>query len=116
MNRTIGVALSVNLAIVAAAPLLLTTPALGQNSGRDARSVPPIDGGRAPARIGNVYDHRQHQPTQAQEEALGIAPTSPSNKRLVEREVEELLREIDRLDKQSGQREHGVSDRSTNRH
>jgi hypothetical protein len=116
MNRTIGVALSVNLAIVAATPFLLTTPALAQNSGRDARSVAPIDGGRAPARIGNVYDHRQHQPTQAQEAALGIAPTSPSNRRRVEQEVEELLRETDRLDKEAEQLERGLSDSSTNRH
>jgi hypothetical protein len=116
MSRTIGVALSVNLAIAAAAPLLLTTPALAQNSDRDARSVAPIDGGRTPARRGNVYDHRQHQPTQAQEEALGIAPTSPSNRRRVEREVEEFLRETDRLDKEAEHLERGLSDGSTNRH
>jgi len=56
-------------------------------------------------REGNTYDHRDHQPTQAEinaaQQAAGkLPPPSPSTAE-VEKEVHDLLKQADTLDKQS---------------
>ena len=78
-------------------------PALAQSN--------PTPGGAAapPAREGNIYDHKDHQPTEAEvraaERAAGTESPSSGTKRQVEDEVDELLQQTDRLDKQSEQQE-----------
>jgi len=88
--------------------LLLASNAPAQTAVTNGGSRPQ-DGDQLPARIGNVYDHQDHQPTQAEEAAAGIAPPSSSTKREVEKEVEELLQQTDRLDKQADELEQNAT-------
>jgi hypothetical protein len=89
--------------IAIAVVLTAASPALAQ-------SDPPSGGGTAPpTREGNIYDHRDHQPTEAEvraaERAGGTASPSSDTKRQVEDEVRQLLQQTDRLDKQSEQQD-----------
>jgi len=83
--------------IAIALVLAASSPALAQNY--------PTSGGVAapPAREGNIYDHKDHQPTEA--DVAGTASPSPGAKRQVEDEVKALLQQTDRLDKQSEQQD-----------
>jgi hypothetical protein len=87
---------------VAAAILLLTSNAFAQSAG----PLSPGDGAQAPARAGNIYDHHDHQPTAADDAAAGIAE-SPETTQQVQKEVDQLLRQTDRLDREDGQTERG---------
>jgi hypothetical protein len=75
--------------IAAAMVLVASAPALAQSDNSD-RAAPP--------RAGNIYDHKAPQPT-----ASDVRPAaSPAgNRQQVEKEVQELLRQTDKLDKQS---------------
>ena len=61
-----------------------------------------------PAREGNIYDHKDHQPTQADidraQAAAGVHSPAPAPDSNVEKDVEELLRQTDALDKQTEER------------
>ena len=72
----------------------------------------PVDGvesrgstGNVATREGNTYDHRDHQPTEAEisaaEQAAGKLPPSSPSTTEVEKEVHDLLKQADTLDKQS---------------
>jgi hypothetical protein len=96
------------LAAVAGLVLMTASPVLAQ-------SLPaPITGaempGGAPAREGNIYDHRDHQPREAEvgaaEADAGIGQPSASTAD-VEKEVEDLLKEGERLDRQSEEQDQG---------
>jgi len=80
--------------------LAASSPALAQ-------SDPTSGGGAAPpAREGNIYDHRDHQPTEADvERATGTESPSSGANRQVEDEVKALLQQTDKLDKQSEQQD-----------
>ena len=58
-----------------------------------------------PLREGNIYGHRDHQATSAEEAAAGIAPLSADAKRKVQQGVLRLLQQTDKLD--------GISDAQT---
>jgi hypothetical protein len=73
--------------------LLLTSAAVAQSADTSIN--------QASLSEGNVYHYRDHQPTQAGDAALGVAPPSAAARQRVEKEVEELLRQSRRLDKQS---------------
>jgi hypothetical protein len=60
-----------------------TNPSPGQSS-TDPQS---------PAREGNVFDNRSHQPTQGELQSRGIAPPSASSRQQVDKEVQELLKQ-----------------------
>ena len=90
--------------IVAALLLAASLPALAQSDQAPAATAPP------PARVANIYDHKDHQPTESDAGALERAA---GNKRQVEKEVQELLRQTDRLDKQSEEQELGSLPRPT---
>jgi hypothetical protein len=87
------------LAAVAALVLAASSPALAQSApAPDAGAMPP-------AREGNIYDHRDHQPTQAEidraEAAAGIGAPSRESQKQVEKEVRALEKRTDELDKAS---------------
>jgi len=96
------------LAFAAAFLFMTAATALAQNAGT-------VDGGAVPPRNGNVYDHRNHQPTQAEDAAGGIAPPSAGGAEQVEQEVKELLQQTDILDRESEQHERGLSPGSAGR-
>jgi hypothetical protein len=75
--------------IAAAMVLVASAPALAQSDNSD-RAAPP--------RAGNIYDHKAHQPM---ENDLAPPARPAGNKQQVEKEVQELLRQTDKLDKQS---------------
>ena len=58
-----------------------------------------------PAREGNIYDHKDHQPTKADidraQAAAGVHPQSSVPDSNVEKDVEELLKQTDAPDKQA---------------
>jgi hypothetical protein len=87
------------LTVVAALALAVSGPAFAQNA-----PAPP-SGATPPPREGNVYDHRDHQPTQAEvhssEVAAGARQSSSESSTQVDDEVKALLEQIDKLDKQS---------------
>jgi hypothetical protein len=90
---------SARLAIVAGLALAAVSPSLAQ-------TAPPPGAKEVPlAREGNVYDHRSHQPTRAEtnsaEVAAGVRPPSTESTPGTESEVQQLLRQLDELDKQS---------------
>jgi hypothetical protein len=88
---------SASTAAVAALLLAAALPALAQNP------APP--GTTLPAREGNIYDHRDHQPTQAEIDnaaaAAGVRPPPSANPGPVEDEVKALLKQTDEADKRS---------------
>ena len=68
-----------------------------------AAQTAPVDVEHAsPTREGNVFDHRDHQPTEAQvdraEGSSGINSPSPTTEHQVEEGVDKLLRQTDELD------------------
>lgn len=68
-----------------------------------AAQTAPVDVEHAsPTREGNVFDHRDHQPTESQvgraEGSSGIDYPSPTTEQQVEGGVEKLLRQTDQLD------------------
>lgn len=73
--------------LISTAALLLSTslPALAQNA-------PSF--GAPPARIANIYNGKDHQPTQQDVDAAGQITQ-------VEKEVQALLKQTDELDRQS---------------
>src|SRR5260221_7233575 len=85
---------STTLPIAIALVLAASSPALAQ-------SVPPAGGGAAPpAREGNIYDHKDHQPTEA--DVAGTASPSPGAKRQVGDVGKAPVQQTGRLDKPSG--------------
>src|SRR5258708_32974694 len=78
--------------IAIALVLAASSPALAQNY--------PTSGGVAapPAREGNIYDHKDHQPTEAA--VAGTASPSPGAKRKAQDGGRALLRHTDRISKQ----------------
>src|SRR5258708_13353733 len=98
---------STTLPTAIALVLAASSPALAQ-------SVPPAGGGAAPpAREGNIYDHKDHQPTEA--DVAGTASPSPGAKGQVEDEVKALLQQTDRLDKPAEQQDPDYPNRSSTR-
>lgn len=75
--------------------LAASSSALAQRAPAPADTTPP------PARAGNIYDHKAHQPMESD---LPPAARSGSSQSQVEKEVQELLRQTDELDRQSEQR------------
>ena len=82
---------SIAIALVLAA----SSPALAQSDPTSGAGAAP------PPREGNIYDHRDHQPTEV--DVTGTASPSSGAKRQVEDEVKALLQQTDKLDKQSEQ-------------
>ena len=82
------------LALTAAATLLLTSTTFAQT-----------DRAQAPARVGNIYNYQDHQPTQSELEASGIPAPSARTEQQVEKEIQELLRETDRQDRKAEESE-----------
>ena len=70
--------------------------------------VSPGDGRNTPAREGNTYDHRDHQPTQAELGAAGVSQQSSDSTAAVEKEVHDLLKQADRLDRESEEQDEGT--------
>jgi hypothetical protein len=93
------------LAAVAGLVLSASSPILAQTS------PAPVHGPISSAREGNIYDHQDHQPTEAEvsgaEAAAGIHPQSSVATTDVEKDVEELLKQIDELDKRSDEQAEG---------
>lgn len=90
---------STRLAAVAVLVLAAASPAFAQNApAPDAGAMPP-------AREGNIWDHRDHQPTQAEieraEAAAGGGAASQESQKQVEKEVRALEKRTDELDKES---------------
>ncbi|MGO8914840.1 MAG: hypothetical protein ACLQJR_02910 [Stellaceae bacterium] len=89
---------STRLAAVAALMLAAAAPALAQNA------PAPGAGAAPPAREGNIYGHQDHQPTQADIDSAAAAAgvRAPlEDKAQTEAEVERLLKQTDKVDKQS---------------
>ena len=67
-----------------------------------AQTTPAAGPDAAPAREGNVYDHRDHQPTASEvhraEGLSGSETPSAATDKEVERGVEDLLRQTDKMD------------------
>ena len=82
--------------MVLALVLAASSAAMAQNAPAPAGAAPP------PAREGNIYDHKDHQPTEADLPAVDRSGASQSE---VEKGVQQLLRQTDELDKQSEQDE-----------
>ena len=83
--------------IIAATVLAASATALAQSDDKADRAAPP------PARVGNIYGHKAHQPTEAD---VPRTAGSGSSQQQVEKEVQDLLRQTDELDKQEDEREH----------
>ena len=83
------------LALTAAWLLMTSAPAFAQTAG-------PLSGPAVATREGNIYDHRAHQPTAADDAAAGLAPLGVGQED-VQKEVEDLLRQTDQLDELSEQ-------------
>lgn len=81
--------------IIAVIAIAVAAPALAQSDDSAGRAAPP------PARAGNIYDHKVHQPTESE---LPASARAGSSRRQVEEEVQQLLRQTDELDKQSDER------------
>jgi hypothetical protein len=85
------------LTAIAGLVLAASSPILAQTS------AAPAGGAISPAREGNVYGHKNHQPTQAEvsraEVSAGIRPSSSGDAADIEKEVEELLKQVDELDR-----------------
>jgi hypothetical protein len=76
------------------APALEGRPAWGQ-------SPAPLADQPIPRREGNVYDHKSHQPTQADVEAAekaANADTSPPSRARRDNDIENLRQEIEQLE------------------
>jgi hypothetical protein len=90
---------STRLAAVAALVLAVSAPAFAQ------RAPAPDAGAMPPAREGNIYDHRDHQPTQAEidraEAAAGPGAPARESQKQVEEEVRALEKRTNELDKES---------------
>jgi hypothetical protein len=82
--------------IMTAVILAAIAPALAQSDDAAGLAASP------PARAANIYDHKDHQPT---ERDVPPAARAAASQRQVETEVQALLRQTDELDKQSEQRE-----------
>ena len=104
---------SIKPIIAAVIPLAAISPALAQDDYSRRSAVAP------PARVGNIYDHKRHQPTErdvrAAEKAAGIPLPSSENKAQIEEEVKNLLQQTDRLDKESEQKGHVIDSNDTHR-
>jgi hypothetical protein len=98
--------------VLASRPLCLLMAAgsvLGSFSPGGAQTKPagepsaPLEAPAPPAREGDVYDHRDHQPTESEvdraEGRSGPDYPGPTTDQDVERGVENLLRQTDEMDK-----------------
>ena len=98
-NKSSRASSSTRLAAVGALVLAASSPSLAQNAPAPGAGAVP------PAREGNIYDHRDHQPTQAEidsaEAAAGLGAPSSESETQVENEAKALLKRTDQLDKQS---------------
>jgi hypothetical protein len=100
------------VAAVAGLVLMASSPLLAQpNTAPVSGASSPAGDGNTPAREGNIYDYRIHQPTAAEvsdaELAAGIGPPTSASTAEVEKEVEDLLNQADRLDRQSEEQDEG---------
>jgi hypothetical protein len=70
-----------------------------------AQTGPVDDKDGSPAREGNVYEHRDHQPTESEvgraEGKSGVDYPNPTSDQEVERGVENLLRQTDEMDEEA---------------
>jgi hypothetical protein len=81
------------LALTAAWLLMTSAPAFAQ-------TATPLSGPTVSTREGNIYDHRAHQPTAADDAAAGLAPLGVGGED-VQKEVQDLLQQTDQLDELS---------------
>jgi hypothetical protein len=88
------------LAALIAVPLAVSPSAIAQNAAAPGATEAP------PAREANVYDHRDHQPTQADVAGAEGSTFPEESNEQVEKEVDALLKQTDELDKESDER-HG---------
>jgi hypothetical protein len=100
------------LAAVAGLVLTISSPVLAQSLPAPiAGAETPSGDAGAPAREANIYDHRDHQPTEAEvgaaEAAAGIREPSSASRADVEKDVEDLLNQADRLDQQAEEQDQG---------
>jgi hypothetical protein len=103
LNKSFLSSVSTRAAAIAALVLAVSSPALAQNAqAPDTATMPP-------AREGNTYDHRDHQPTQAEidnaEAADGSSIVPQENKSQIEKEAEDAIeadkKSIEEYEKQS---------------
>ena len=85
--------------VMAAGLVLATLPPVAAQTG-------PVDRENAsPAQEGNVYDHRDHQPTESEvgraEGKAGFDSSNPKTEQEVERGVGNLLRQTDEMDEEA---------------
>ncbi len=78
--------------IAFAATLLLASAALAE-SDTNPPAVQATGDQQPAAREGNVFDHRDHQPTQEELQSRGIAPPGASSQKQIDKEVQELLKQ-----------------------
>ncbi len=92
------------IALATGLALLASLSALAQTGPAPTGTAGP------PAREGNIYGHKDHQPTQAEiDRATGTPGVDrpPSDASQVEEDVQKLLQQSDRLDKQLDREERG---------
>ena len=88
------------LAISAGVLLAASSPALAQSPPAPQQAA-PIDAPAVP-REGDIYGHKEHQPTEAgigeKEGPSGVDSPSAASRQEVDKEVDQLLRQTDELD------------------
>lgn len=89
LQAWVGIA-SKRLGIACTTILLLANTALAEVDSNPPRVQSNAD---PPARVGNIYDHRAHQPTQSELQSRGIAPPSASSREQIDKEVEKLIQQ-----------------------
>jgi hypothetical protein len=93
-QRRIAQAFAATCVATILAPAIETRPVWGQSQAPNADE-------RIPHRVGNVYDHKSHQPTQAEVEAAqkaaGADPV-PSSTARRDSDIENLRQEIERIE------------------
>jgi hypothetical protein len=98
-TKSLRTSSSTRVAAVAALVLAASSPSPAQNAPAPGAGAVP------PTREGNIYDHLDHQPTQAEidgaEAAAGSGAPATKSQEQVEKEVRALLKRTDELDKQS---------------
>jgi hypothetical protein len=74
--------------------------AAAQGSSAAQEQAAPADRSTVPTREGNIYGHEEHQPTAAEvEKAGGLDAPSAGNEEQVEKNVNDLLRQTNEMDK-----------------
>ena len=92
----------VALTAAVAGLVLLASPPLGAQTAAPVGAA--VSAGTTAAREGNIYDHKDHQPTAAD---VGATLPSPASTVKVEQEIQHLLRQAAVLDRQSEEQDQG---------